>query len=67
MQYSVVGYNQNPGDVHVEGSNMVFKHSTGAGVLVPTFTGNGNNLEVHFSGYTGLNGYVVAKIERFGL
>lgn len=67
IQCSVVGYNTNPGAVTVFGSNTAYNHSFGAGTLTPIFTGNGNNLELTFSGYTGLNGYVVAKIERFGL
>lgn len=67
IQSSVVGYNTNPGAVTVFGSTIAYNHSFGAGILTPIFTGNGNNLELTFSGYTGLNGYVVAKIERFGL
>jgi hypothetical protein len=67
MQYTIFGYNLNPGNVVLSGNTQLFRHSTGAGTLTPTFTGNGNNLEITFSGYTGNNGYVVAKLERFGI
>ena len=66
MQFTILGYNLNPGNVNISSSTQLFKHSTGTGTLTPTFTGNGNNLEITFSGYTGTNGYVLAKIERFG-
>ncbi len=67
IECSVFGYNTNPGNVVVSGMTIVSNTSVGAGTLTPVFTGNANNLELTFTGYTGTNGYVVAKIERFGL
>lgn len=67
IECSILGYNLTPGSVVVSGSAIVSNVSVGVGTLTPVFTGSGNNLEVTFTGYSGANGYVVAKIERFGL
>lgn len=63
----IVGYSDISGSVTVQQVTNLVNQGIGTGTLVKTFTGNGNNLVISFSGYTGSTGYVVAKAERFGI
>ena len=63
----IFGYNALPGTVNVLNTWNNFNHKNGVPTLSITYTPAGNNLILSFSGYTGTNGYVMVKAERFGV
>lgn len=63
----LMGYNALPGVVNIQNRDTNYKHDFGAATLTVTYTPSANNLNVSFSGFTGSNGYVLIKAERFGI
>lgn len=63
----VIGYNENVGSVHTLQVTNTYSVATGGAAQTRTYTGNGNYLNITFSGYTGVNGKVIVRAERFGL
>lgn len=63
----IIGYNDLGTGVTVLNTTNIFNKKIGTATLVKTFSGNGVNLNINFSGYTGLKGYVLARVERFGV
>jgi hypothetical protein len=62
----LIGHNTS-GTVAILTNTNLFKYKAGVPTLTQTYTGSSNNLVISFSGYTGANGYVIAKAERFGI
>lgn len=63
-EIGVIGYNSG-GTVTVSSSSTLASFDVNTGIATVTAAGNGNNLELTFSTYTGANGYLIAKIGKF--
>ncbi len=63
----IVGYSHVSGVVNILEVSNLFIQSYGPSTLTKVFTGSGNNLNINFSGYSGSNGYVQCRAERFGI
>jgi hypothetical protein len=66
MEDIIAGYSASPGVITILQTWNNYKRTYGGPVLVPSYTPAGNNLNISFAGYTGTNGYVQVKAERFG-
>lgn len=62
-----MGYNLITGGVVIQNSTSIANHKVGAKTLVTTMTGSGDSLIITFSGYTGINGLVKLRAEKYGL
>lgn len=67
LQDIVFAYNTSPGTVSILSTTHSSTANSGSTAATIAYTGSGNNIVVTPSGYTGANGILVVKTERFGL